>query len=83
MEYLEANLDWLLASLRALGEDAYVLFDIPGQVELSTNHPSLRRILEALGKDGWRVSPPAGCRGEERALEEREREADGGMQRSW
>jgi hypothetical protein len=59
MEYLEANLDWLLASLRALGEDAYVLFDIPGQVELSTNHPSLRRILEALGKDGWRVSPPS------------------------
>ncbi|PWN52449.1 hypothetical protein IE53DRAFT_326640 [Violaceomyces palustris] len=29
----------------------YLLFDLPGQVELSTNHPSLRRIVSRLGKE--------------------------------
>ncbi|KAN0065794.1 hypothetical protein ACQY0O_000924 [Thecaphora frezii] len=28
----------------------YFIFDLPGQVELSTNHPSLRRILTTLEK---------------------------------
>jgi hypothetical protein len=56
MEYLEANYDWLEARLRELGKDAYVLFDLPGQVELSTNHNSLKRIIEKLGKSGFRVS---------------------------
>lgn len=28
----------------------YLIFDLPGQVELSTNHPALKRILEALEK---------------------------------
>ena len=45
MEYLEHNIDWLESRLAALEHD-YVLFDLPGQVELSTNHPSLQRILE-------------------------------------
>jgi len=56
MEYLEANYDWLEDRLRELGKDAYVLFDLPGQVELSTNHNSLKRIIEKLGKSGFRVS---------------------------
>ena len=55
MEYLEANYDWLEDRLRELGGDAYVLFDIPGQVELSTNHDSLKRIVEKLTKNGFRV----------------------------
>lgn len=55
MEYLEANLEWLEARLDAL-EHNYVVFDLPGQVELSTNHPSLKRILERLAKrQDWRV----------------------------
>lgn len=55
MEYLEQNLDWLETRLAALEHD-YVLFDLPGQVELSTNHPSLQRILEHLQrKHEWRV----------------------------
>jgi GPN-loop GTPase 2 len=55
MEYLEQNLDWLEKRLAALEHD-YVLFDLPGQVELSTNHPSLQRILEHLQrKHEWRV----------------------------
>ena len=55
MEYLEANYDWLEDRLEELGKEAYVLFDLPGQVELSTNHNSLKRIIERLGKNGFRV----------------------------
>ncbi|SHO76748.1 Similar to S.cerevisiae protein GPN2 (Putative GTPase with a role in biogenesis of RNA pol II and polIII) [Malassezia sympodialis ATCC 42132] len=54
MEYLEHNLDWLEARLAALEHD-YVIFDLPGQVELTTNHPSLTRILERLQKQDWRL----------------------------
>lgn len=56
MEYLEANYDWLEDRLKELGSDAYVLFDIPGQVELSTNHDSLKRIVEKLTKSGFRLA---------------------------
>ncbi|EGO03498.1 hypothetical protein SERLA73DRAFT_83522 [Serpula lacrymans var. lacrymans S7.3] len=56
MEYLEANVDWLEDRLNELGKDAYVLFDIPGQVELSTNHDSLKRIVAKLIKIGFRLA---------------------------
>lgn len=67
LEYLEKNLDWLEEELeRAMGEmgwtgerrgEAFVVFDTPGQVELSTDHGSLKRIVRALEKKGgWRVS---------------------------
>jgi GTPase SAR1 family protein len=55
MEYLEENFEWLESQMDALGDDAYVAFDLPGQVELSTNHGSLRRILERLQKKDWRL----------------------------
>lgn len=55
VEYLEANLDWLEGKLSELGKDAYVLFDLPGQVELSTNHDSVKRIVNKLSKSGFRV----------------------------
>jgi GTPase SAR1 family protein len=55
MEYLEANFDWLDERLAALGKDAYILFDLPGQVELSTNHDSVKRIVGRLTKMGYRV----------------------------
>ena len=57
MEYLEANFDWLEARLAALGDDAYVLFDLPGQVELSTNHESIKHIVDLLTKRAFRVRP--------------------------
>ncbi|ETW75705.1 hypothetical protein HETIRDRAFT_481171 [Heterobasidion irregulare TC 32-1] len=56
MEYLEANYDWLEEQLSELGKDAYVLFDLPGQVELSTNHHSLKRIVQKLTKGGFRLA---------------------------
>jgi len=58
MEYLEENYDWLEGRLKELGNEAYVLFDLPGQVELSTNHDSLKRIVEKLTKGGFRVRIP-------------------------
>ncbi|KAI6113786.1 hypothetical protein EDD16DRAFT_1483821 [Pisolithus croceorrhizus] len=56
MEYLEANFDWLESRLKELGKDAYVLFDIPGQVEVGTNHESLKRIIQQLSKIGFRLA---------------------------
>ena len=61
MEYLEANYDWLEDRLKELGGDAYVLFDLPRQVELSTNHNSLKRIIDNLGKNGFRLRCLQGC----------------------
>lgn len=67
LEYLETNFDWLEEQLATLGGDtendgesrqslpSYVVFDMPGQVELSTNHDSLRNIVAKLGKAGYRV----------------------------
>ncbi|KAL0066861.1 hypothetical protein AAF712_006056 [Marasmius tenuissimus] len=56
LEYLEVNYDWLEDRLKELGQDAYVLFDLPGQVELSTNHESVKRIVEKLTKSGFRLA---------------------------
>jgi GTPase SAR1 family protein len=55
MEYLEVNFDWLEGRLKELGDDSYVLFDLPGQVELSTNHESIKRIVKRLTKNAFRV----------------------------
>merc|ERR1719469_207438 len=41
MEYIEVNLDWLIARLRTATKDQavpYVIFDCPGQIELYTHH---------------------------------------------
>ena len=56
MEYLDTNFDWLEDRLKELGPDAYIVFDLPGQVELSTNHNSLKNIVGKLIKAGFRVS---------------------------
>ncbi|KAF8334490.1 hypothetical protein F5887DRAFT_870552, partial [Amanita rubescens] len=56
MEYLEANFDWLEEKLKDLGPDAYVLFDLPGQVELSTSHDSVKNIINKLTKIGFRLA---------------------------
>ncbi|KAF9527634.1 cytoplasmic protein [Crepidotus variabilis] len=57
MEYLEENFDWLEEGLKELGGDAYVLFDLPGQVELSTNHGSIKKVVDMLEKRcGFRLA---------------------------
>ncbi|ORM39832.1 GPN-loop GTPase 2 [Babesia sp. Xinjiang] len=47
MDYLLANLDWLTDKITGLG-DVYVLYDIPGQIELFTHHTALKDIIETL-----------------------------------
>ncbi|KAM0789561.1 hypothetical protein ACM66B_000372 [Microbotryomycetes sp. NB124-2] len=67
LEYLEANMDWLELELDRVmhekgwtgdkREQAFVVFDTPGQVELSTDHGSLKRIVDSLQKKGkWRLA---------------------------
>ena len=51
MEYLEENVDWLVERLQDLVKsDTYLVFDMPGQVELFSMHPSLLKIIEVLTK---------------------------------
>ncbi|WWC61193.1 uncharacterized protein I303_103773 [Kwoniella dejecticola CBS 10117] len=60
IEYLEANFDWLISRLdevlEADGGNGYVVFDTPGQVELWTNHDSLKNVIERLTKLDYRLA---------------------------
>jgi len=49
MEYLEQNLDWLKEKLDPLMQKgAYLIFDLPGQVEIFTCHKSLLHVIEVM-----------------------------------
>ena len=50
LEFLLENLQWLEEALGE-AEDDYILFDLPGQIELYTHLPVMRRLTEALL--GW------------------------------
>lgn len=54
MEYLEQNYDWLLDKLSGI-KDSYLLFDMPGQVELYTHHSSIKNIFAKLEKLGYHL----------------------------
>lgn len=56
LEYLEQNFDWLQEGLENLKDGEYIVFDMPGQVELSTNHDSLRNVIRKLEKLGYRLA---------------------------
>ncbi|XP_044764850.1 GPN-loop GTPase 2 [Coccinella septempunctata] len=47
MEYLEENFDWLLNQLSSI-KNCYLIFDMPGQVELYTHHSSIKNVCEKL-----------------------------------
>jgi GTPase SAR1 family protein len=52
IDYLETNLDWLVQKMKPHADaGAYFVFDCPGQVELFTQHGSLKHILDALTRD--------------------------------
>uniref|UniRef100_A0A914WR81 GPN-loop GTPase 3 n=1 Tax=Plectus sambesii TaxID=2011161 RepID=A0A914WR81_9BILA len=54
MEYLAQNLDWLHDQLGEV-EDDYFLFDCPGQVELYTHLPVMRKLVDALQSWDYKV----------------------------
>lgn len=60
IEYLEANLDWLLERLDTVlapqGGNGYIVIDTPGQAELWTNHDSLKHIVNRLLKLDYRLA---------------------------
>lgn len=41
--------------LEDLGEDSYVLFDCPGQIELYSHVPAMRHLIDALQRMRFRV----------------------------
>lgn len=59
IEFLEANIDWLLDGLARLAKDCqrpYFLFDLPGQVELYTHHAGMQAIVGKLVKADYRLA---------------------------
>ena len=60
MEYLLENLeDWLQEQLDSFQDDEYLLLDCPGQLELYTHVPVMRRVIDRMkqwGYDGTMVS---------------------------
>ena len=48
LEFLLENLDWLEEKLRADADDDYILFDCPGQIELYTHLPVMRKLVDVL-----------------------------------
>ena len=54
IEFLESNIDWLLEGLKK-NADKYLIFDCPGQVELFTNHQSMRSIIRKIEKCNIRI----------------------------
>jgi len=56
MEYLEDNLhEWLGEQLQSYGEDDYLIFDCPGQIELYSHLSMFRTFVDYLKRDGWSV----------------------------
>ncbi|KAI8579391.1 hypothetical protein K450DRAFT_241895 [Umbelopsis ramanniana AG] len=54
LEFLLNNLDWLEEELGDY-EDDYLIFDCPGQIELYTHFPIMRRICECLQRWNFAV----------------------------
>ncbi|KAJ9513782.1 hypothetical protein QJQ45_015526 [Haematococcus lacustris] len=59
MEYLEDNLhEWLgeeLQSWQGYGDDDYLMFDCPGQIELYSHLSIFKTFVDFLRNDGWSV----------------------------
>jgi GTPase SAR1 family protein len=53
MEYLLENLPWLQDHLEEFGDDEYLILDCPGQLELYTHVPIMRRILDRMRMWGY------------------------------
>ena len=57
MEYLLENLDWLRNELDEYeDEECYLLLDCPGQIELYTHVPIMRKIVDEMRMWGYESS---------------------------
>jgi GTPase SAR1 family protein len=48
MEYLLDNMDWLETELNQFDDDEYLLLDCPGQMELYTHVPVMKRVIDQM-----------------------------------
>ena len=55
MEYLLENLEWLREKFDDYGDDDYIVLDCPGQIELYTHVPIMRRIVDTLRLWGFNM----------------------------
>lgn len=55
MEFLLENVSWLEDKLDAFIDNDYVVFDLPGQIELYTHFPFMRLLIARLKNWDWRV----------------------------
>jgi GTPase SAR1 family protein len=53
MEYLLDNMDWLENELNQFGDDDYLILDCPGQIELYTHVPIMKRIMDRMKEWGF------------------------------
>jgi len=56
MEYLLENMDWLYDEMDKFGDDEYVILDCPGQLELYTVRPVMRKIVDQMRMWGFESS---------------------------
>lgn len=59
MEYLLEHMDWLQDELDSFDDDEYLLLDCPGQLELYTHVPVMRRVIDHLRMWGYDQSTVA------------------------
>ena len=55
MEYLLENMEWLQENMEQFGDDDYIILDCPGQIELYTHVPIMRRVVESLKTWGFNL----------------------------
>ena len=56
MEYLMQNTVWLEEQLSQVGQDDYVLFDCPGQIELFTHLQVFKDLVKLLQNYGTKTT---------------------------
>jgi len=52
MEYLLQNMDWLEDELDKFDDDEYLVLDCPGQIELYTHAPIIKRMIDQMTQWG-------------------------------
>ena len=52
MEYLLENMDWLQDELDKFDDDEYLMLDCPGQIELYTHAPIIKRVIDQINSWG-------------------------------
>jgi len=52
MEYLLQNMDWLEEELGKFDDDEYLMLDCPGQIELYTHAPIIKKVIDQMSTWG-------------------------------